>query len=265
MTDAAARARAASYAGAHGDAHDRALAGADGDPDRAALEAGLAACQRADGAVSLPDTAAGHPVAGTLRALSLLAAAGATRGAVAERAVGWAQRARGDDGGWQLGGGDSHGDHLATAMLAGYLAQSPFARTRVLEEVGGWLAHHWSAELVRGGDYAMIAAHAHFFGNHPHDAGDGVLQWCGRELERGVRSEALPALFALRVFSLCEAPVFPGTRLAAPPLLERLAAEQDEDGGFLPGLPVSWRVAATLAALEAWRRFGAPAGFAGPG
>ncbi len=263
--DPEATARAAGYVDAHGDALERALAGADGRPDAAALEAGLAARQREDGAVVFPESAAGDPIAGTLRALALLATAGTTRGAVARGAVGFAQRARNHAGGWSLGSGDGHAAHLATALLAGFLAQSPYARTRVLQESADWLATRWSPELVRAGDYAMIAGHAHFFGNYPHDATDGVLQWCGRELERGVRGGTLPALFALRVFSLCEAPVFPGTRLAAPPLLERLPAEQAADGGFLPGLPAPWRVSATLAALEASRRFGVPPGFAGTG
>jgi hypothetical protein len=256
--------RALDFVGAAGADIDRARAAVTlGVEDGERLMAMIGAVQGPEGGFAFPEVAAGDPLAGALHALSILNSAGLRGSAPAERVVFWLGRSRRDDGSWSLVGGGGHVDHLATGYVAGFLAQSPFARAIVLHEVGDWLSERWSPDLVRGGDFAMIAAYAHFFANSPHDAADSILQWCGRELERGVRSGGIPALFALRVFSLCEAPVFPGTRLKVGALLERLVEEQAPDGGWLPGLPPDWRVAASLGALDAWRRFGGGRAFAG--
>ncbi len=179
----------------------------------------------------------------------------------------WLGAAQQADGSFAVPSGGERAGHLATGWIAGFFALTPFARGASIERAGHWLAERFRPELVQSGDFAMIASHTHCFANAPHEAGDGILQWCGRELERGVRGGRLPALFALRVFTLCEAPVLPGTRIRARELLSPLAAEQASDGGWLPGLDDALRVEATLEALTAARRFppppSAPAGRAG--
>ncbi len=227
-----------------------------------ALLASLETFQRADGAFCFSDVVAGDPVAGAAHALAILHSAGLLSSATAERAAGWLAGAQEGDGAWTLAQRGEHARHLAIGFLAGFLAQTPFARASLLEAAGDWLAARWSPELVRGGDFAMLAAYAAFFANSPHEQADPILQWCGRELERGVRAGHFPALFALRVLALCDAPVFPGCRLPAGALRESLAADQARDGGWFPSLSARWRVAATLVALEVWRRFPAAKPFA---
>ncbi len=234
---------------------DRRRAGAAGGGEGAPLLDVLVATQSDAGAFRFADVMAGDAVAGTLHALAILADARLSGADAVAHAVSWLESHRQPDASWAIEGAGEHAQHLATGFLAGFLAQSPFTRAHVLEEAGAWLAAHWSPELVRGGEFAMLAAYAHFFSSHPHEQADPILQWCGRELERGVRGGVLPALFALRVFSLCEAPVFPGSRIDAVSLLETLAKEQAPDGGWLAEAPARWRVAATLVGLEAWRRF----------
>ena len=66
----------------------------------------------------------------------------------------------------------------------------------------------------------------------PHDAGDEILQWCGRELERGFRARRFSAVRTARVLTWCDAPVLPGAQLEPAELLDALLAEQAPDGGF---------------------------------
>lgn len=119
-----------------------------------------------------------------------------------------------------------------TGMIAGHLAKSPCASISLLESAGDWLAERFSPDLVQGFRWGNIAAYAHTFANLPHDASDEILQWCGRELERGFRARRFSAVRTARVFAWCDAPALPGARLETAELFEALAAEQADDGGF---------------------------------
>jgi len=142
------------------------------------------------------------------------------------------------------------GDRLAaTALAAGMLARSPFARPEALEAAGAWLAQHWSPDLLEepapapGGSAApddaaagdvwlRTAACSLYFSNAHPDVSDEALQWCGRALEKGFRSRRREALAVVQVLSLCEIGALPGASFAPEELLDALFAEQAADGGF---------------------------------
>ena len=65
-----------------------------------------------------------------------------------------------------------------------------------------------------------------------HEDSDAILQWCGRELERGYRAGAFDAVRTARVLVDCDAPSLPGARLAAGELVAALLGEQAPDGGW---------------------------------
>ena len=134
-----------------------------------------------------------------------------------------------DDGHW----GDEAADVVfETGTLAGHLAKAPGASARCLQAAGDWLVGRFSPERLQGFQWRAIAAYAHAFANFPHDEADAILQWCGRELERGFRAERSDAVHTARVLLWCEAPSVPGARLEASELLDALFAEQDDDGSF---------------------------------
>ena len=136
-----------------------------------------------------------------------------------------------EDGHWS----DGEWALFETGMIAGHLAKSPRVRASVLGAAGEWLAERFDPDLVQGFQWRNIAAFAHTFANLPHEAADGVLQWCGRELERGFRARRFSALRTARVLLWCDAPVLPGARLAPEELVEALLGEQAADGGFGEG------------------------------
>jgi hypothetical protein len=142
-----------------------------------------------------------------------------------------------------------------TGMIAGHLAKSPCASLELLDAAGDWLAERFSPDLVQGFRWDNIAAYAHTFANLPHDASDEILQWCGRELERGFRAGRFSAVRSARVLVWCDAAALPGTRLDAAELVTALLAEQAGDGGF-GDLP-SERPARTWDAWVALERLGA--------
>jgi hypothetical protein len=119
-----------------------------------------------------------------------------------------------------------------TGMITGHLAKSPCARLELLEAAGDWLAERFSPDLVQGFRWGNIAAYAHTFANLPHDASDEILQWCGRELERGFRARRFSAVRTARVLVWCDARALPGTRLEPAELIMALLAEQAGDGSF---------------------------------
>jgi len=235
----------------------------------------LAERQRADGSFEpLPFVFSGAAAAelrracldarllGTLDALAVLADLRGLTSDTAEAAVGHVARAQRQDGSW--GRSDPLASEpmpdedriFATGMLAGYALRTPFVRPEVVDWAGRFLAAQWSPERVEGGRPAWIAAFAHFFANGgAPDLADEALQWCGRELERGFRSQRFEALETLRVLSYCDAHALPGAKFDVLELLERLLAEQAGDGGFAaldPGGPPG-RVAPSIDALMAIR------------
>jgi hypothetical protein len=125
---------------------------------------------------------------------------------------------------------------FATGMIAGYLAKTPFVRQSTLSSAADYLAARWSPDRVKGSAWGASAAYFHCFALVRHEQADAILQWCGRELERGFRTGVYDAVRTARVFTLCRAHALPGSRLAATELVARILDEQMDDGGYaLPG------------------------------
>jgi hypothetical protein len=165
--------------------------------------------------------------------------------------------AQAPDGGFA--GSDLPRRIATSGMLGGYLARSPYVRPRTLDAVGEFLSTHWSPDLVQSGVWANVAGYAHYFANAPHEAADEILQWCGRELERGFRARTFRAVETLRVLGLCDAHAIPGATLTRDELGVALLTEQAPDGSFgAPGSSLAMRLEDTRAGLVALLRF-APA------
>jgi hypothetical protein len=145
---------------------------------------------------------------------------------------------------------------FATGMLAGYAMRTAFVRPEVVDWAGRFLGELWSPDRVEGGRLPSIAAFAHFFANGGQsDLADEGLQWCGRELERGFRTQRFEAVETLRVLFYCDARALPGATFDVVELLDGLLGEQAADGGFSaldPGGPPG-RVAPTIDASMAIR------------
>ena len=139
--------------------------------------------------------------------------------------------------------------------VAGLLAKTPSARASALRRAEGFLARHWSVERVQGPCYAPILAYVHALANLQSELADEVLQWCGRELERGFRTHSFDAgRGGARV------PARAGARVARRQhRRERgggdAARRAGADGGWSaePEVP---RALATLEAVEALLRLG---------
>jgi hypothetical protein len=192
--------------------------------------------------------------AGALRALTVLAEAGALDGADAVRAVRWLEGAQQEDGAWEAGSHEA-GRLVATGLAAGLLARSASARAATLRRAGGYLAARWGPERVQGGDFGLLAGFCCFFANTPHELSDAGLQWCGREWERGFRAGSLDPVQAARVLVLADAPALPAARVGAQELVAALLAAQQPDGGWLaPEVAPERRVEAAVEAAVALRR-----------
>jgi len=142
---------------------------------------------------------------------------------------------------------------VTTGMIAGYLAKTPFVRQSTLASAADHLAALWAPDRVKGDAWAVNAAYFHCFALVRHDRADAILQWCGRELERGFLTGVYDAVQTARVFALCDAHALPGSRLAAAELLARMLGEQRDDGGYVlrGDTARSARVSHTLDALVA--------------
>jgi hypothetical protein len=225
--------------------------------DARALLAALAAQQAPDGALRPWDaTAAPDPALGaTLRGLTRLDALGLLDHPVGERASAWLLARQQPDGGWSEPGADEARRIALTGEAAGLLAKTPFARASALARAEGFLARGFTVERVQGPCYAPILAYVHALANLPSERADEVLQWCGRELERGFRTHVFPPVAVARVFLRARARALPGAAIAADELVEALLAAQAPDGGWSaePEVP---RSDATLEAVEALLRLG---------
>jgi hypothetical protein len=163
-------------------------------------------------------------------------------------------RVQGRDGSWCNGASVAEDERIfSTGMIAGYLAKTPFVRKSTLDSAADHLASLWEPERVKGSAWGAIAAYFHCFSLVRHDRADAILQWCGRELERGLHTDVYDAVQTARVFTLCKAHALPGSRLARADLVERLVEEQCCDGSYVPrdDASNSARVAHTLDALVA--------------
>ncbi len=247
---AAALERGRAFVAARGGALERARAEALRAPERVPALVALLEGRLPGEAETLPGAA--------LEVLAALDDARALEVPLAERVCRALAAAQEEDGSWALAPGDPPAERLvATGMLAGHLARSRFGRPEGLERAADFLGAHFSPERVKGGEaWGALAAYAHCFANVSHEASDGILQWCGRELERGYRSRLFDAVRAARVLALCDAGAIPGARLDAGGLALAVVAEQQADGGWLeasdPG-PAA-RVAHTLLALSVLAR-----------
>jgi hypothetical protein len=176
---------------------------------------------------------------------------------VAERASAHLAATQADDGSW--GPADASEDEriFFTGMLGGHFGKTRFARASMLAGAGDYIAERFSPERVQDFAWRAIAAYAHYFANVPHGAGDAVLQWTGRELERGLRAGRFDAVQTGRVLLYVDAPALPGGRVDAAEVVDRILAEQEGDGGWLRGEDPGpeARVADTLDALAALVRF----------
>jgi hypothetical protein len=235
---AEAQRRSREFAEAHGDAlaRRRAAALCGGDTEAALAELDAADLARAD----LLRRVLG--VCEELRAL---------RSPLARRALGVLESTRCDDGAFAPASLPLAERLQRTGDLGGILARSPYGRPESLDAAGDFLARHFAPDLFQGFQWANIAAYAHYFANAPHEAADEVLQWCGRELERGFRARQFDALDTARVLVRCDAHGIPGARLEREELLLGLLAQQQRDGSFGGELAPEARVEATLQGLHA--------------
>ncbi|HKJ25212.1 MAG TPA: hypothetical protein VKB65_10350, partial [Myxococcota bacterium] len=182
-----------------------------------------------------------------------------------EPAVAVLARSISEDGSWGDAGAPLEERIALTADVAGFLTKTLRLRPRVQNAADIFLCRTWSPDRVKTGDWGPIAAYAHFFSVNESELADPILQWCGRELERGFRTRHFDAVATARVFLRCRAVALPGASLSAAELCAALANEQTEDGGFalsaraLSGEPVE----AALDALAALVHLG-PAGDAPP-
>ena len=208
----------------------------------------LGAIGRAMAPCDVPD-----PIAGTLLSLSRLADLRGLHGPGVERAVRFLASSQLEDGSWGRSGPSADLRLFATGMLAGILGRTPYARPHVLAQAGSFIAIAEPHERIERDGWPALAAFARFFTNVQHERGDELLQWCGRELERGFRTRRLDAESCARVLLYCDAVALPGARLEPAELLASLFEDQAADGGFdalCPDGPRA-RVSGTLDAMLA--------------
>ena len=225
------------------------LAAWSGQGEPAALREALEKLQRSDGSFPvLPGRADAGSLLTTLAALHILFDARARRAESVERAVGFLMDRQTDAGSWS---GDPGNDPLATtALVAGALARSVYARSDVLEAAGDWLARRYDREIPAWGALAGLCA---FFSSVDHEAGDTALQWSGRALERSYRAGDFSALDTARVLLLCDAVGLPGAGIDPGELVRGVLDQQRDDGGWPAGAGAD-RIEATLDAALALLR-----------
>jgi len=225
--------------------------------DARALLAALTAQQEPDGALRPwhDAVASDSALLATLCGLTRLDALGLLDHPVAERAAAWLLARQHGDGSFREAGADEERVIALTGEAAGLLAKTPFARASALQRAEAFLAGLWSVERVQGPRYAPILAYVHALANLQSELADEVLQWCGRELERGFRTHRFTAVAVARVFLRARARALPGASIEASELVATLLAGQAPDGGWSaePEVP---RPLATLEAVEALLRLG---------
>jgi hypothetical protein len=241
----AVAARAAALLERGGEGERRAVRALCGTGAVAEVEAWWGEQQAADGGFG-----AANRLDATRRVLALLDDLSALDGELAGGAARFAAAAQHDDGHW----GDDRDAVFLTGMLAGHLAKSRFGHTASLAAAADWLAARFSPERVQ--DWGALAAYAGVFANLAHEEGDAILQWCGRELERGFRTGRFDAVSVARVLLWCGGGSLPGARLDPAELVAAIAAAEAPGGGFAApaGAPADagWR--RTWDALVALRK-----------
>lgn len=247
--------RAGRFVETHGAPPDRALLAVmlREAPAPVLLDA-LAARQDASGAIADVDAVPGLPA--TLRALERLDAVGLLDHPVVEAAVDFVASRQDDAGAFAAAAHDDEEARIAwTGAAAGLLAKTPFARPSLLRRAEAWMDARWSVERVQGPRYAPILAYTHLLTQVHAERADEALQWCGRELERGLRTGAFGPLAVARVMLRARAAALPGARIEAEELVVGLVTAQADDGRF-PAEPDAPPVRATLEGIEALLRLG---------
>jgi len=245
---AAACERAAGFVTTHGDAVARA---------RAEALIGRSPAQQA--LAALGEGGAEGPLESVRRLLGICDDLGLLHTPPVERACAHLAKCQADDGSWVEPSVASPEEAIRmTGMLGGYLAKTRFVRPESLGAASDFLAAHWSPERVQGFRWHDLAAYAHTFANVDHEDSDAILQWCGRELERGFRARAFDAVRTARVLVYCDAHALPGARLDARELVVALVSEQVDDGSWPApdAASTEQRVERALDGLVALRRLG---------
>jgi hypothetical protein len=200
--------------------------------------------------------ASGQGLSATRRALAALVQVGVMQGALVERAAQHLVRAQRPDGCWEPATEAAEGAAIeATGRIVGVLARTRCVRSRTLDAAADWLSARFAPERVQGFAIGALGAYAATFANVSHEDSDAILQWCGRELERGFRAGAFDAVRTARVLVDCDAPSLPGARFAANEVAGALLREQEPDGGWPSrGGEPACRIARTLDALAGLAR-----------
>jgi hypothetical protein len=139
--------------------------------------------------------------------------------------------------------------------MLGHLARTRFVRPETLDAAARFMAAHWSPDRVGGGNWDLLDGYAMAFANLDHELSDALLQWCGRELEKGYRARLFDVVATMRVLVDCDAHSLPGATFEPGELLVSLVTEQASDGSFGTAAEAPARVPATLDALAALRHF----------
>ena len=145
-------------------------------------------------------------------------------------------RVQAADGSFGAAGSDEEERVFATGRLAARLSGLRSVRSRLLEHAADYLAARFTPERVGGFAWRPLAAYTPLFCNVEHERGDDVLQWCGRELERGFRARRFDAVQTSRIWVDCRAASLPGAKVTADEIVLALLAEQAGDGSWpIPG------------------------------
>jgi hypothetical protein len=251
---AAASARAFRFVAEHGDEASRARAAVlIGSEPLARAEPSLARWAEASGVFA--GAAAADPVA-ALPVLGALFDLRALDSDLGRRLAAALARAQAQDGSFGRSGSDEEERVFATGRLAGWLAGLRSVRRRLLDGAADFLAARFAPERVGGFAWHPLAAYAACFANVAHERADEILQWCGRELERGFRARRFDAVQTARILLDCSAASLPGAQLDASGIRLALLGEQAGDGSWpAPGDgDTAASVARTLDGLAALAR-----------
>jgi len=143
-------------------------------------------------------------------------------------------------------------------MLAAFLVKSGSARIVIVDAALEAMAEAWSTERV-GADFCpLLASYFHLLTLASHEIGDEALQWCGRELEKGLRGGAVSGLEVARILLFCDAYALPGVSMDGGRLIPEILREQQADGSFPTrenALGLQTPLQATLTAVLALSRF----------